>query len=195
MAKQIPFPELAQIVATLINRPDVLGEVSELDTHRRFVQDIAEVVADYCGGTINGVYDGDLPADAFEGEKMPLVAALNDDGSTVSVSPNESMGSLRRNVWSLFCSRDWDGETGGAEDDVAEMSPSEKNEAASGITEILTALAFRNPAGSIPCEQETPEFRQARLGPLVTGGIRADEEIADAHLKDSVGPGNPFLRG
>lgn len=145
MAKQILFSELAQLTATLIARPEVLGELDELDVHERFVADIASVVADYCGGVVNGVNDADAPSPHLVFQNESGSGQVNEHGVTISVSPDENLPSLQRNVWSLFDPQGWCDEPADYDDEAPAMSASDKDEAVGAIAGVLSVLAGHNP--------------------------------------------------
>lgn len=96
MSKQILTHELAQLVSTLLIDPSILGQLDCQDAHERFVEDIANAVAQRCGGEISGVAMSD-PDLEYPSELM------------VSVRPDDSLPSLNDNVWSLFDEQGWDG--------------------------------------------------------------------------------------
>jgi hypothetical protein len=94
MPKQIIPNELAEIVSVLLVKPSLLGELDTLESYHNFVQEIGQVVADFCGGQINGI----APNDPIEEKGVPLL----------SVSPNDSLPSMSNNVWSYFDLSGWD---------------------------------------------------------------------------------------
>ncbi|WP_342632759.1 hypothetical protein [Marinobacter alkaliphilus] len=144
MAKQIYFPELAQIVSTLLVRPDLLGELDGVSLHERFAVSIAEVVADYCGGLVNGVNSCDVPCSPLDAE-----GRVSEMGSTVSIDPSDSLPSMHRNVWSLYDGQGWEG----YEVDVESGRPYAKVEEQAIIQLMQTTLrqiACHNPAASFP---------------------------------------------
>ena len=78
---QVSAKELAAIVSTLLVDPGAVGELDERATYLRFLEDIATVVADYCGGEIAGRADDDFG--------QPLV----------TVTPNDSLPNRLNNIW------------------------------------------------------------------------------------------------
>ena len=60
MTKQILPNELAEIVTGLLIKPELLGELDSREAHQAFMLDIGRVIADHCGGRINGITDGDV---------------------------------------------------------------------------------------------------------------------------------------
>ncbi len=60
MTKQILPAELAEIVTALLVKPELLGELDTRVAHQEFMKAIGCVVADFCGGIVNGVTDGDI---------------------------------------------------------------------------------------------------------------------------------------
>lgn len=99
MSKQIRPSELAEVVTGLLVRPDLLGEIDTSDQHERFIEAIGEVVADFCGGTINGVNPSDSQNPASD---YVFTAYL-------SVYPNDSLSSLENCVWAPYDASGWEG--------------------------------------------------------------------------------------
>lgn len=60
MTKQILPNELAEIVTGLLIKPELLGELDSREAHQAFMLDIGRVIADHCGGRVNGITDGDV---------------------------------------------------------------------------------------------------------------------------------------
>jgi len=85
MTKRISSSELAELVVGLLTNPQATGELCELQTFHRFFLDIGQVVADYCGGSVE----------------------LCAETDTLLVTPNDSLSSLNNNVWCLFDSMGW----------------------------------------------------------------------------------------
>lgn len=104
MSKQIKPSELAEIVTGLLVRPDILGEIDDSDTHERFIEAIGEVVADFCGGTVNGVNPSDSGTPLTDHVFTPYL----------SVYPNDSLPCLEQCVWSPYDPDGWEGETNAA---------------------------------------------------------------------------------
>jgi hypothetical protein len=93
MARQITAPELAEVVTGLLVHPELMGDLDTTDSYYGFMQAIGEAVADFCGGQVNGVNE-----DMGDGH-----------GPTLSVSPNDSLSSLRDNIWAHYDDPDaWD---------------------------------------------------------------------------------------
>lgn len=78
---QVSAKELAAIVAALLVAPESVGELDERDSYFRFMESIAGVVADYCGGEVGSTADADFG--------QPLIA----------IHPNDSLPDPVRNVW------------------------------------------------------------------------------------------------
>ncbi|WP_154922510.1 hypothetical protein [Klebsiella grimontii] len=55
MTKQILPNELAEIVTGLLIKPELLGELDSREAHQAFMLDIGRVIADHCGGLVNGI--------------------------------------------------------------------------------------------------------------------------------------------
>jgi len=130
MAKQILANELAEIVTGLLIRPELLGELDSSEKHEEFIEAIGKIVADFCGGAINGVG----PADAADGPELASTPML-------SVWPNESMPSMERCVWAPYDPEGWDGHTNNEfylEDDTP-IDVDEKNRLRAIIRSLLTS--------------------------------------------------------
>ena len=93
MSKQITPSEIAEIVAGLLIKPELLNELETPEKHQAFFEDIAFVVSQHCGGRIGGI----SPPDTDENY-------LSDQFSTpyVSVHPDCDLPSIHNNVWSLY---------------------------------------------------------------------------------------------
>ncbi|EJU19103.1 MULTISPECIES: hypothetical protein [Enterobacterales] len=101
MTKQILPNELAEIVTGLLVNPVLLGELDSREAHQNFMQDIGRVVADYCGGRVNGITDGDVTkAYLSEIECTPCL----------HIEPDERLPSTERNVWSNYHVEAWSDE-------------------------------------------------------------------------------------
>jgi hypothetical protein len=55
MAKIITAKELAEIVTGLLTDPDGMGALDESVVYARFIEDTAELVTRYCGGSVGTV--------------------------------------------------------------------------------------------------------------------------------------------
>lgn len=139
MSKQISTRELAEVVTGLLVKPDVLGQLCTLEQHQSFMLDIGRVIADHCGGVANWVnHDGngtDYPSE--DDELAPLL----------SVSPNDSLPNLHRNVWAFHDTQGW-------EDEILQANDSE-------------------PLSS----QEISETRRILQGLLASGAINTGESV------------------
>ena len=101
MAKMIVPNELAEIVTGLLLEPARIGELDSPERYFAFMQDIAEVVAAHCGGTINQVTG---PAGVIEMSTQEM-------SPMVSVYPNDSLPTLHSNVWSTYDTDGWEDES------------------------------------------------------------------------------------
>lgn len=111
MAKMIRPNELAEIVAGLLVRPDLMGELESPEQHADFMGAIGQVVCDFCGGDTNGVD----PADSGPDGVRPYL-----DTPYLSVHPNDSLPSLGECVWAPYDPDGWEDET----DEEYGLSPS-----------------------------------------------------------------------
>lgn len=102
MPKQILPSELAEIVSGLLVNPTAMGELDSIQSYHSFMLSIAQVVADHCGGEANWVNG---PEHASAGTSLLL------DAPTVSISPNDSLPDFYRNVWSIYDTEGWDGQS------------------------------------------------------------------------------------
>lgn len=91
---QILPNELAEIVSGLLINPDLLGELDSPERYHSFFLDIGRVVAEHCGGEADWVNAG--------ADSRPRSESVEYDVPSLSVSPNDSLPSLERNVWSLY---------------------------------------------------------------------------------------------
>ena len=55
MAKLISTRELATIITALLVKPELLGELDSPEKHRALMEDLGRVVAEHCGGNVNGI--------------------------------------------------------------------------------------------------------------------------------------------
>jgi len=94
MHKLITSEELSEIVSQLLVEPNTVGELEQGDAHYRFVQSIAQVVAEFCGGRVSQVIG--------EEDELP---------TTVSIAPSSSLPSATHNVWAQFDPSGWEGLT------------------------------------------------------------------------------------
>lgn len=99
MAKVIAPNELAEIVTGLLINPALLGELDSVEQHQAFMEGIAQVVADHCGGHVNGVSEPDNEDNYLADEYS---------SPYVSVSPDDSLPSLHRNAWALHDPEGWE---------------------------------------------------------------------------------------
>lgn len=104
MAKQVSSGELSLIVTQLLMNPEGIGELDELKTLANFTRDIAEVVAQYCGGEVGDVGVNDECG--FQNPKGQNVSSP----FFVSIYPCDNLPSLERNVWSSFDEFGWEDE-------------------------------------------------------------------------------------
>lgn len=87
MSKMITPAELAGIVATLLVAPSSLGELEEQTTYVAFIRDIAEVVANYCGGDVGSVSTPEENDNGEPGSATYLVA-IRADGALPDLAKN-----------------------------------------------------------------------------------------------------------
>jgi hypothetical protein len=93
MSKQIPPHELAAIAQTLLIKPSLLGAFDDAKAHQAFFGDIAQVIADHCGGDLIGQSEPDTYENYLSDQfSIPYVA----------IAPNAELPSLYNNVWAAF---------------------------------------------------------------------------------------------
>lgn len=103
MSKQVLPSELATIVSNLLMDPEQHGELDTAEKHHRFIEAIGTVVADFCGGFINGVT-------APIGERDET----EDGQPMLSVSPDDRLPSITSNIWSSCDPEGWEDEIAAA---------------------------------------------------------------------------------
>lgn len=88
---EVPYEQFARIVADLALHPDEVGELDEKTTHDRFVEAMAGVVAQYCGGMVLAAGYGKItvaPTDSLPGSGMGIwehgAEPVADDGPSPS---------------------------------------------------------------------------------------------------------------
>ncbi|MEH5114945.1 hypothetical protein [Klebsiella variicola] len=98
MTKQILPNELAEIVTGLLIKPELLGELDSREAHQAFMLDIGRVIADHCGGLVNGITDGDVAKPYLSDiECTPIL----------HIEPDDRLPSTERNVWSNYHVEAW----------------------------------------------------------------------------------------
>lgn len=98
MTKQILPNELAEIVTGLLIKPELLGELDSREAHQAFMLDIGRVIADHCGGRVNGITDGDVA--------QPYLSDI-ECTPTLHIEPDDRLPSTERNVWSNYHVEAW----------------------------------------------------------------------------------------
>lgn len=136
MAKLIQANELAEIVTGLLVAPQLFGELDECKTHQAFMQEIGEVVATYCGGHVEGISRPETTKDY-----------LNHPQSTpcLSVTPNDSLPSIDRNVWSIFDASGWEEELGSEHDGNIQVDEKQIAELRANLQTLLVGSTFELP--------------------------------------------------
>lgn len=98
MTKQILPAELAEIVTALLVKPELMGELDTRVAHQQFMKAIGCVVADFCGGVVNGVTDGDI--------SRPYLSDL-DCTPCLHIEADDRLPSPEHNVWSNYHIEGW----------------------------------------------------------------------------------------
>ncbi|HFV9915647.1 TPA: hypothetical protein ACIBH9_003318 [Salmonella enterica subsp. diarizonae serovar 61:l,v:z35] len=103
MPKYLLPAELAEIVCGLLVQPTLMNELKKPESHKAFMQDIAELVAKHCGGQIEGVI---MPVDRDETSQADYLTTP-DVTPYLVVSPGADMHSLTDNVWRHHARDGW----------------------------------------------------------------------------------------
>ncbi|HHT5706068.1 hypothetical protein ABLV51_19725 [Klebsiella sp. GB_Kp051] len=98
MTKQIFPAELAEIVTALLVKPELLGELDTRVAHQEFMKAIGCVVADFCGGAVNGVTDGDI--------SRPYLSDV-DCTPCLHIEADDRLPSPDHNVWANYHIEGW----------------------------------------------------------------------------------------
>ena len=98
MTKQILPAELAEIVTALLVKPELLGELDTRVAHQEFMKAIGCVVADFCGGVVNGVTDGDI--------SRPYLSDV-DCTPILHIEADDRLPSPEHNVWANYHIEGW----------------------------------------------------------------------------------------
>jgi hypothetical protein len=96
-----PSDELAEIVTGLLVKPELLGQFPDEERHIEFIHQIGKVVAEFCGGQINGVH---APDGSFSGQPFC-------DAPLMSVWPDDRLPDLQHCVWGPYDPEGWEGVT------------------------------------------------------------------------------------
>lgn len=109
MSKMITSRELALIVSGLLTHPERLGEEMTPEKYQHFMEAIANVVADHCGGQAGTAA---APITGAMGLPAPRPPASDDDAWMVAIYPTDSLPDVNRNVWALGDPEGWADEDG-----------------------------------------------------------------------------------
>lgn len=107
MAKIISPADLAEIVTGLLIDPTIFGELDERATATAFAHDIANVIADYCGGQVVEMEDDERGLTHGSFTHSPVVA----------IAPCEALGTKASSPWVYYDPQGW------SEDDFEEHCP------------------------------------------------------------------------
>lgn len=99
MSRQILPNELAEIVTGLLVKPELLGQFPDEDRHIEFINEIGTLVAEFCGGQVNGVH---APDGSFAGQPFC-------DAPLMSVWPDDRLPDLDHCVWGPYDPEGWEG--------------------------------------------------------------------------------------
>lgn len=173
MSKQITPSEIAEIVAGLLIKPELLNELETPEKHQAFFEDVAFVVSQHCGGRIGGI----SPPDTDENYMV-------DEFSTpfVSVHPDSDLPSLHNNVWSSYDLEADDGEEvaiATAKELEIEIGVAITAEQANKTRQALKSL-FRAETHSFTMTDWDENKPQHEFTAEIRGGNQPSIEIVDA---------------
>ncbi|KAB0482349.1 hypothetical protein F7Q91_02800 [Vibrio chagasii] len=101
MTKKVYPNELAEIVTTLLIKPELVGELETEEKFISFMDDIGSVVAKHCGGVVTGISKPEVIEDLLSSiHHMPML----------SVSPCPSLADINNNVWTNYDPEGWEDE-------------------------------------------------------------------------------------
>ena len=111
MAKFVTPQELTEIIAGLLLKPELLGEMDTPEKHRALFLDLGEIVATHCGGMISAVTEPETDGTAADGYLLDgkPIRYLDEPESTpyLVVRENECLPSLEQNVWMYVDTEGW----------------------------------------------------------------------------------------
>ncbi|NTZ41105.1 hypothetical protein EXW94_26260 [Enterobacter sp. JMULE2] len=111
MAKLVTPLELTEIIAGLLLKPELLGELDTPEKHRALFLNLGEVVATHCGGLISDVTIPETDGTAVDGGLLngKPVHYLEKPESTpyLVVHENECLPSPDQNVWMYVDTEGW----------------------------------------------------------------------------------------
>lgn len=100
--KMLTPGDISEVMAGLINRPDLLGVLQTPEEHTEFLKDLMGFLTERFGGEVKWVVNPILGADAPDYmtsfETLPHVAML----------PSEGMASKHDNIWRFHDQTGWD---------------------------------------------------------------------------------------
>ncbi|MFM2668547.1 hypothetical protein AAFX24_27790 [Vibrio mediterranei] len=96
MSMKLKTSELAEIATTLIAKPELLGMFDVAGQHEAFLNDLADVICDHCGGKNAGVHRS-----TFDEE--------HHSDTTINIDPSDSLPSLNNNIWTAIHASGWEG--------------------------------------------------------------------------------------
>ena len=189
MSKQLQPHELAELVTTLLTNPRAIGELDTESQHIDFFRDIGEVVAQYCGGEVNGVGKAD--------DLQNYLSNTNTSQPMLSVSPSDSLPSLERNVWAYHDPEGWIGEEPPELDAGEPMTEFERSSARSKMQVALVAISHKSSVRPHRVEYEVADTTvapQRDVDGVLRGshilncefGNHAEINLRDKHLANSL---------
>lgn len=111
MAKFVSPQELTEIIAGLLLKPELLGELDTPEKHRSLFLELGEVVATHCGGYISDVTEPETDGTSADGGLVSgkPVQYLEVPESTpyLVVQENECLPSREQNVWMYVDTEGW----------------------------------------------------------------------------------------
>lgn len=135
MSKQILPAELAELVCGLLLNPNILGELDSPERHQAFMLDIGRVIADHCGGHVNGINGPDWEEGYLQEEpSSPML----------SVSPNDRLPSISNCIWSYFDPDGWEDEEIDGIETGEPLCPAEVSKIRSQLQGLLSNNGLAN---------------------------------------------------
>lgn len=121
MSKIITTKELATIVNDLLLQPEVVGELEESTVYQEFLEDIATVVADHCGGDVVYVSSPDFDEEEVKDAGLDTRTYGDCYAWCVHIQGNDSLPDPEKNIWT-YHGFDPDGELFPGAEEVTKLT-------------------------------------------------------------------------
>jgi hypothetical protein len=157
MSKKISPSELAAIVTGLLIKPSLFSELDTPEQYQSFILDIAQVVADHCGGCI------DSP-DQLESDSQPSPDSYS--SRYFCVFPDDRLPSINQNVWAAFDPNGWNAadHLAGA-DDSSPLAPAEVKSLRAALFGLLVTHEV-NDGGAVEFNLTISDWKHAQGEPV-----------------------------